>query len=148
MNDNYITIWDSDEQNSFFLDHVIGKTVVDVKTDNCENICFLFDDGSAIRMYHEQECCEDVSIEDINGDLNDLIGAHILSAELRTNSDCGGKDEYDDSYTWSFYTFRTIKCSVDIRWYGSSNGYYSETIDIDYYPAGIEKTAGWDKKLF
>ena len=148
MNDNYIPIWDSSEQNSFFLEHVIGKTVVDAKTDNCENICFLFDDGSAIRMFHEQDCCEDVSIEDINGDLNDLIGAPILVAELRTDTDCGGKDKNDDSYTWSFYTFRTIKCSVDIRWYGSSNGYYSETIDIRYYPAGIEKTAGWDKKLF
>lgn len=147
MNENNISVW-SVEQNEFFKNNIIGKTVVDIKTDNCEYISFLFDDGSAMLMYHSQNCCESVTIDDINGDLNDLIGTPILLAELRTNRDFGAQDpEWDESYTWSFYTFRTRKGFVDIRWYGTSNGYYSEDVDIEYHPSDIIYN-NWQKDFF
>ena len=108
----------------------------------------MFSDGSAMKMYHSQDCCESVTIDDINGDLNDLIGTTILLAELRTNiNECGPVDEYDESYTWSFYTFRTRKGFVDIRWYGTSNGYYSEDVDIEYHPANTEYK-NWENTMF
>ncbi len=48
-------------------------------------------------------------------------------AEEATNSDDPPVGEYQpESYTWTFYRFATVRGYVTIRWFGSSNGYYSE----------------------
>jgi hypothetical protein len=113
---------------------LLGKTLVDVEGKvGGDQIHFISSDGSKWIMMHEQDCCEDVYIESIVGDLNDLIGSPILIAEEVSNSnDKPPKDreEYCESYTWTFYKFATVKGHVDIRWFGESNGYYSESVDF------------------
>jgi hypothetical protein len=84
-------------------------------------------DENYVQFHHDQDCCEDVRIEDIVGDLNDLIGTPLLMVEEVSNVDEPASAE---SYTWTYYRFRTIKGSVDIRWLGTSNGYYSESVSI------------------
>ena len=102
-----------------------------------DSITFYLDNAKAIRMYHSQDCCESVYIEDINGDLDSLLFKPILQADekISTNEDSDSKiDKYgysDESFTWTFYTLANISSVVDIRWYGSSNGYYSERVDLD-----------------
>jgi hypothetical protein len=86
-----------------------------------------FEDGPAFILRHEQDCCEDVYLESIEGDINDLIGTPILSAE-ESSSDATVFDSEHDSATWTFYNIRTIKGSVTLRFFGSSNGYYSERV--------------------
>jgi hypothetical protein len=117
---------------------LVGMTMKSVVRDNNEAIYFESSDGRNFIMRHDQDCCEAVFIEDICGDLSDLIGTPILMAEEVSNSsddndpdDRGPLKGYDESYTWTFYKFSTIKGSVTIRWYGSSNGYYSESVDFD-----------------
>ena len=102
-----------------------------------ESITFYLDNAKSIRMYHSQDCCESVYIEDINGDLDSLLFKPILQAyeKISTDEDSDSKlDEYgysDESFTWTFYTLANISSVVVIRWYGSSNGYYSERVDLD-----------------
>lgn len=114
------------------IEILLGKTLTDVvkyNGDLGDSIVFTVDDGSEYVMYHEQDCCEYVTIDDINGDLEDLVGSPILKANMITNSDRDyGKS--DESFTWTFYKLATIKGYVVFRWFGTSNGYYSEEVEF------------------
>jgi len=108
---------------------VLKGRIISAIHNNGDEMIFEMEDGAEYRMYHEQDCCESVSIEDIVGDLDDLIGSPILEAEEVTNASDEGKGDYiPESFTWTFYKLGTIKGSVTIRWYGESNGYYSESV--------------------
>jgi hypothetical protein len=109
--------------------NVIGKTLKDIKVtrytpdkNESDEIHFIFTDGIEYKMYHDHDCSEHVEIEDITGDLDDLIGSPLTIAEEVTSRDSVASE----SGSWTFYKFATTKGYVDIRWYGSSNGYYSE----------------------
>lgn len=110
---------------------LVGKTLSAVHKTKDELI-FTIDSGERYKLFHEQDCCENVSIEDVCGDVNDLVGAPILKAEeSRSNTNPAGITPKDqDSFTWTFYHFATIKGYVTVRWYGESNGYYSESVDF------------------
>jgi len=109
-----------------------GLTLVDVRNVANEEIVFVTNTGVSFKLYHCQDCCENVRVDDICGELSDLVGVPILQAEESTNKENppGVKPEYQDSFTWTFYRLATTKGSVVIRWYGESNGYYSESVDF------------------
>jgi hypothetical protein len=111
---------------------LLGKTMVSVEADEVYALEFTTDDGRRYKLHHDQDCCESVTIESIVGDLADLVGTPLLIAEeIRGESPDGWEaGEYTESYTWTFYKFATRKGYVDVRWFGESNGYYSESVDF------------------
>ena len=118
------------------LPELIGKVLTKAeKNDSDDELLMVADDGVTFRFYHDQDCCESVAINDICGDLADLIGSPILQAEESISEkrpdDVPAPEYAEDSQTWTFYKFATIKGSVTVRWFGSSNGYYSESVDLE-----------------
>ena len=107
---------------------LLGKTLTAVERTGDDSIDFTASDGSKYSMYHCEDCCESVTIEDIAGELSSLVGSPILRAEESTNFD--NPKPKEESHTWTFYKLATVNGWVDIRWYGSSNGYYSESVDF------------------
>jgi hypothetical protein len=106
---------------------MLGKTMVSVTGSvGSDEMAFKADDGKKFLFYHDQGCCEHVSMEDIAGDLKDLVGSPITMAE-EVSSD-NEPEVQAESYTWTFYKFATVKGSVTVRWLGTSNGYYSEGV--------------------
>lgn len=100
-----------------------GHKVVDVSQDG-ESIQ-IQTETHLFHLYHEQDCCENVYIESIVGDLNSLIGQEVLLAE--EVSEDGEDSDYGTS-TWTFYKLASIKGYIDIRFLGESNGCYSEEV--------------------
>ena len=116
---------------------LVGRTLIAVAgmEKGSDRIVFHCEGGEEFTMQHFQDCCERVEVEDVVGDVADLIGSPILVAEESTNSSedpPGYKPEYAyrESFTWTFYKLATRKGYVDLRWLGESNGYYSEEVSL------------------
>jgi len=116
---------------------LLGKTFIKVENFGNEGLLFTTNDGEFYGLYHGQNCCESVTIEDICGDLVDLEGSPILLAseecsEIRPEGVVEELHE-DSAVLWTFYKLSTLKGSVTIRWYGTSNGYYSVSVDFEQF---------------
>lgn len=113
---------------------LLGKTLTQCYKSfhsDGETIEFETSDGKRYAMYHIQDCCENVYIEDIDAPLDTLVGSPIVQAEevVSESPPDGFKHEYQpESETWTFYKLASQKGHVTIRWCGTSNGYYSERI--------------------
>lgn len=106
---------------------LLGHTLTGVTVDNTNDvITFVSSTGIKFILQHEQNCCETVVIESVTGNIVDLIGTPITMAVESSNSN----DTDDGTETWTFYKLATAKGYVDIRWHGSSNGYYSESVSF------------------
>jgi hypothetical protein len=93
----------------------------------------LLEDDCEILFYHSQDCCEEVFLEDIVGDPASLIGKVLNCIEVKTDEDYEAPVDYNpESYTWTFFTIKAGNRYLDLRFFGSSNGYYSESADIKY----------------
>ena len=111
---------------------MLGQTFVEVTGSVGDGeMTFVTADGQRFMFAHMQDCCESVSIEDICGNLQNLVGSPLLQAEEVSGVTPVEFDEMEhESVTWTFYKFATRKGYVDVRWLGESNSYYSEGVDL------------------
>jgi hypothetical protein len=109
---------------------MLGKTFVRV-TGSVDGDEMLFETATGERFMfaHQQDCCETVRINDIVGDLQDLVGEPLLISE-EVKGATEPDEEHYESYTYTFYKFATRRGYVDVRWLGESNGYYSESVEL------------------
>lgn len=93
-----------------------------------QNDCVVFTtvNNEIYVMMHMQDCCENVCLESVDNNVNVLVGSQILVAEERSNSN----EDSRGSETWTFYLIGTNEGWCNFRWYGSSNGYYSERVEL------------------
>lgn len=98
------------------IQEMIGEIFVSVQgaTAGSERIEFQTEDGRRFCFFHEQDCCEAVAVEEIIGDIGDLLNTPIVSATETSNEEkhptCHGLVQ-----EWTFYDFRTHKSTVTIR---------------------------------
>jgi hypothetical protein len=118
---------------------LLGKTLTKIDIDHGKDtITFHCNDETVYQLFHQHDCCELVTIDDIVGDLEDLLENPILLAEEVSNYEPTSEEDIKrtkeinvwGSCTWTFYKLATVKGYVDIKWFGESNGYYSESVDF------------------
>jgi hypothetical protein len=118
-----------------------GATIHKIEgcTQGSDRILFYTSVG-IFQMMHHYNCCESVDVEDVCGDPNDIVDALVVKAEESSSENVevgvavpeGWNPEWKpESYTWTYYRLITTKGDLDIRWFGSSNGYYSERVNFE-----------------
>ena len=124
--------WNNEVDMQEGLRSMVGRTFVRVEGSvGSGEMLFVTADGERFLFTHFQDCCERVDINEIVGDLQDLVGEPLLIAEeVKGEVPADFEDQYTDSYTFTFYKFATRRGYVDVRWLGESNGYYSESVDL------------------
>jgi len=132
LENDYIA-WCKDCTNPITMEKLIGLTISKIIINNDKRQMILYTkEQRKFVFFHEQDCCEDVYIEDICGDLEDIINHPILQSEKVSSSQ---KDEDNcESQTFTFYKIATMENSITIRWCGKSNGCYSEEVNLVELP--------------
>ena len=78
-------------------------------------------------LEHEQGCCEDVYLESVDSTIGpDDLPVLVYSA----SEEYVQKDTEEGSETSSWYKIQTDKGYLTARFFGSGNGFYSETAEL------------------
>lgn len=131
---------------SILKDKIISKIEQSINEKSRNDVLIFYVNNKKYYMEHFQDCCENVYIESIDGNLEDLLNSTILQAEEINSTEPYKENKsvcHDDSFTWTFYKLATIKGYVTIRWFGTSNGYYSEDVSFYYYDHEDEKLSDY-----
>lgn len=114
---------------------LIGKTLIDIQ-ESSDSLWFKDAENNEYSLLQLHPDGASVTLDDIVGDLDDLLNTPILFAE-EVSGDTGKSEDYE-SYTYTFYKLATVKGWVDIKFFGTSSGYYSEKADFIKYRSANE----------
>ena len=111
----------------FHMEDLIGKRILSI-SKSFDSIYLELENYTCV-FEHLQDCCESVNLEDWEYYEEDFQNAVIHDIEQASNDD----PDACESGTWTFLKIRTSKGYGWFRWYGTSNGYYSEGVDFRAY---------------
>lgn len=63
-------------------------------------------------------------------DLESLVGQKLVKFEVVENTEDNGTSDDDCTKTWTYYKIQGEKDSATLRFYSSSNGFYSTGVNI------------------
>lgn len=118
------------------IEDLVGHTIQEVEglTEHAYQVSIHCDTASFM-LEHQQECCENVRLVDF--ELQGTLKGEVLKATCVSN-DQDHEQEFD-SATWTFYNITTATGSLNMRWLGESNGYYSEAVNIEKRPPSSQR---------
>lgn len=96
---------------------------------------FTLHGGDSLKFSHFHDCCEHVRVALVDGDPASVIGKVITLAEEDSPMEFSGVEHSDDSHTFTVFKIQVADGStLVVVWLGESNGYYSESVDVDFSP--------------
>lgn len=102
-----------------------GQTITSIEHNENEAV-FTTSEGKRYQLYHDQDCCESVLIQSVEGDIQSVLNSPIdLAYEKIAHEDENGQHE---SVTYSDFILETENVRLVLKWVGESNGYYSESV--------------------
>jgi len=110
------------------ISEIVGKTIESVSRTGeefSEEVRFETQCGRRFVIRHNQDCCEEVRIQSVEGDLQSLVGKRTNRASSEFDNELPEGIEKGDleSYTRSIFCIN----DVVITFFGFSNGYYDES---------------------
>ena len=135
---------------------MLGKRITRIEglEIGSEELKFHTSDFHVFRVWHEQGCCEHVRLLDFEGDIEDLVGHVLTTAEEVTSKErINGEPKTcsywpsDESFTWTFYRLGTCRGMMTLRFLGESNGYYGEEMSVEDVSTPEERAAKMQKHL-
>jgi hypothetical protein len=113
----------------FTYDMLIGKVVSRIeRLVQSDEVHFYLDSGEVLRMWHYQACCEEVVLESVDTELSEVEGT--IKRFEETTLEVSSDEQWTSA---TFYNITIGSTMFNMRWYGSSNGYYSESVDLNLY---------------
>jgi len=110
------------------INNLVGKELTNL-TVGGGAVTMSFSDGSRYAVEHHQDCCESVGMT-FASDVPKELG--IIDSITLTNPDLPHDQDYEpESFTWTELNIGLANgLGFTAQWYGTSNGYYSETADL------------------
>lgn len=110
------------------LKDLIGKKIINIEglSKGSEQVTIYCEDHTYMMMGKIDDHVNESIIDDVIGDVNDLLGSTILIAETTQGS--------DSLHNWTFYKISTRNGYVDIRWYGDDDNIdYQYAARVDFF---------------
>ena len=107
------------------ISHLLGKMVESITlNDDKTELTIVCKGGYRYLMMHEQDCCESVWLDDLDGELSDWQNVTVLEAsESASLAD-------STEMQWTFYRLACNLHSLCLRWCGSTDSVYSMGVTL------------------